>query len=638
MKKNKLDDCGILFEDDYLNRELGGIITRPDIALTELVANAWDAGASIVQITIPDEEGEVLAIEDDGTGMSEDDISERWMKLRYNRLKHQGRRVTFPDNLPNNRVAYGKNGIGRHGLFCFGDEYRVTTIKDGTELRFSVATNKNSEPLSISNISRRPMTGHMTRFEINVSKNLPNADDIRMLLSARFLHDPQFIIKVNGQNLQMEEIEGIIDKSYIDISIVGGKVIHMEVTIVDTQKSTKNVRYQGVAIWQDRRLVGEPSWNIGKTILLDGRTTFAKRYTVVVSTEDLFDYVKEDWSGFKQSEEIDVFFQELANRIDDKIKYIAQLSIPETKKRVFRELNADYRNASPLVIQNVDEAIDIIAEIDPKAKHDSIVLVAKTLFNLGRNKSGQELLKHLSEFKDDDINGLNRILNKWTVKDALMVLDEIDKRLSIIEAIRKLSQDDSIDELRILHPLMTEARWIFGPQFESSEYISNRQLQNVIPKILGANIVIREDINYKKRPDIICLPNSTMSITGIEDQDSDTSLVFLSKVLIIELKKGGFKITRDEVNQVANYTEDFMASEINHNTTFSAFVVGDSIADNIQKTRKLGDDQSAVVYAVTYSQLVDTAERRLFGLRKTLSSMYDDVPGMDLYRQLGLSY
>ena len=42
-----------LFEDDYLVRSLGAIATSPDTALTELVANAWDAGAGRVDLVIP---------------------------------------------------------------------------------------------------------------------------------------------------------------------------------------------------------------------------------------------------------------------------------------------------------------------------------------------------------------------------------------------------------------------------------------------------------------------------------------------------------------------------------------------------------------------------------------------------------
>ena len=61
---------GTLFEQDYLIRTLGNLATAPDVALTELVANAWDAGASKVDIKIPDQLGELLSIADDGCGMT----------------------------------------------------------------------------------------------------------------------------------------------------------------------------------------------------------------------------------------------------------------------------------------------------------------------------------------------------------------------------------------------------------------------------------------------------------------------------------------------------------------------------------------------------------------------------------------
>jgi hypothetical protein len=35
---------GCLFEEDFLLRTLGPIVRYAEVALTELVANAWDAG------------------------------------------------------------------------------------------------------------------------------------------------------------------------------------------------------------------------------------------------------------------------------------------------------------------------------------------------------------------------------------------------------------------------------------------------------------------------------------------------------------------------------------------------------------------------------------------------------------------
>ena len=119
-----------LFEKDYILRSLGSIVTDPEVALTELVANAWDAGASHVKIIIPKTINGILSIEDDGIGMTEDEFQNRWMKLRYDRLHDQGKYVQFPNPSHKPRMAFGRNGVGRHGLFCFGDEYTVITCKN----------------------------------------------------------------------------------------------------------------------------------------------------------------------------------------------------------------------------------------------------------------------------------------------------------------------------------------------------------------------------------------------------------------------------------------------------------------------------------------------------------------------------
>ena len=102
----------IKFEEGYLFRNNRAITSSPDIALTELVANAWDAGALKVDITLPFEDRKQISIKDNGCGMTEEEFDERWMTLNYNRTKHQGKYVTFPETLASEnrkRIAYGRN-------------------------------------------------------------------------------------------------------------------------------------------------------------------------------------------------------------------------------------------------------------------------------------------------------------------------------------------------------------------------------------------------------------------------------------------------------------------------------------------------------------------------------------------------
>ncbi len=61
MPESEISEQIVLFEENFLVKSLGPIATSPDIALTELVANAWDSGAISVKITIPEEHyGELI--------------------------------------------------------------------------------------------------------------------------------------------------------------------------------------------------------------------------------------------------------------------------------------------------------------------------------------------------------------------------------------------------------------------------------------------------------------------------------------------------------------------------------------------------------------------------------------------------
>lgn len=623
---------GSLFEEDYLIRTLGALVNSPEIALTELVANAWDAGATMVDVFIPEDYSQKLIVEDNGTGLTKEQFEQRWMKLGYNRVKHQGKNVLFPPNVEGKRLAYGRNGVGRHGLLCFDKEYTVITNSGGNKSTFVITTQDESQPFVIKEASYDTSNTYGTRLEVVVTKNLPKPDKILEIISARFLHDPKFKVSINRQTVQLEQHSGLIDTTELKIDNIT-LVAHF----IDSQKSARSTIYQGIAFWQSNRLVGEPSWILGSEVVIDGRTKFAKRYTVVIQTNDLADYIFEDWTGFKRVETMDKVYKEVISYVNKMFSEIAKETIEETKEQIKSDFRSEFSQLTPLAKYEINEAIESITTAHPTAKPESISLALETIINLEKTRSGQELLLKLSTLSEDDIAGLNKLLEKWSVRDALSVLDEIDRRITIIEAIRKLSKDKDVDELHVLHPLVTGARWLFGPEYESAEYSSNRQLQTAVEVVFKKKISTDVFKNYKKRPDIVLLNDSSASITGIEAFDSDSNLSTINKVLVIELKRGGFKLSREERNQAQGYVEDFMnCGQLIGTPYIEAFVVGESFSEKVQPISTVKNDNNielGKIRITTFNQLVDTAERRLFGLRKKLSDRYDDVPGMDLYRQ-----
>lgn len=624
---------GSLFEEDYLIRTLGPLVSYPEIALTELVANAWDAGASQVDIFIPENYGEKLVVEDNGIGLTKEQFHNRWMKLGYNRLKHQGKNVIFPPGANGKRLAYGRNGVGRHGLLCFNKEYTVITSSSNQQSTFVITTLSESQPFVIKQEQFAESKRHGTRLEVIVAKNLPKPEKILDIISARFLHDPNFTVSINKKTVPLEEHAGLIDSSELKIN----DQITLQVHFIDSQKAAKSTLYQGIAFWQGNRLVGEPSWILGNDVLIDGRTKFAKQYTVVVKTDDLADYILEDWTGFKRVAIINEVYKKVAEYVQETFKSIAKENIEETKEQVKSDFANDLKKLTPLAKFEVDEAIETIALNHPTAKPEVITLAVEAIINLEKTRTGKELLLKLSTLSEQDIDGLNTLLDKWSIKDALSVLDEIDKRLTVIEAIRKLADDSDTDELHVLHPLVTNARWLFGPEFESAEYVSNKQIKTAVETVFKTKISAEVFNNQKKRPDIVVLSDATLSVTGTESFDSDTELSTVDKILLIELKKGGFKLGRNERNQAMGYVEDFMnCGSLIGNPYIYAFVIGKDFSEKVQPISSVSNENKVEMGKVricTFGQLVDTAEKRLFGLRSKLAERYDDVPGMELFNK-----
>jgi len=614
-----------LFEEDYLLRELGPVAHVPQVALTELVANAWDAGASKVDLFLPSEIGGTLTVVDDGHGMTAEQFSRRWMTLRYNRLKHQSWKVEFPSGKQfRPRKAYGRNGVGRHGLLCFADEYQVDTWRDGKLSTFVVCTESGPSPFVVRNEEFGEREGAGTRLSVSVSRKMPDLKEIITVLAARFIHDPGFQIRVNGIPLTLAKLEGHAREQILTLS--EGRTA--KVVVIDTTQQNHSSIHQGVAFWVDRRLVGDPSWAIGQVANFDGRTRFAKRYKVIVDTDGFDDYVLADWTGFRATPAVAELYKATADHINEVADELAAEVVEATSEDALVQNRSELKSLGQGAQLEVAEFTKAVAQAHPMVSPEFLATAVKAVINLEKSKSGASLLLKLANMSMTDVDGLDSLLADWTVKDALRVLDEIDERLSVIEAIARLAEDPNTDELHTLHPLILRSRWLFGPEYESMEYCSNTTLRSVARQLWGDGRA--SFLNEKRRPDIVVLPDRSMvQLVGIERFDlADPSVAQMQNILLIELKRGGFKIKRDEVNQADGYVQDIANSGYVHGSPYvTAWVVGQSIAPGVGTDKLVGDDSRKYgqVKATTYGALVGTANLRLMRLRKTLEDRYDNL-------------
>lgn len=343
---------GSLFEEDYLVRTLGALVTNPAIALTELVANGWDAGASRVDILLPDRLDGELVVRDDGSGMTPEQFKQRWMMLGYNRVRHQGSEAEFPPERAGwRRPAYGRNGIGRHALLCFAGSYAVETQREGRGGRFVVSTASGKNPFVLIRESTFEAEGHGIELHATVTRNLPTADRMRDVLAARFLHDPRFELFVNGRGVPLEDHSSLVERMLLRVT----DTVNAEVFFVDSTIAARTTHYQGVAFWVGGRLVGEPSWVVGDRALIDGRTKIAKRYTAVVKTDALLDDVLPDWSGFKRTPDVDALYACVGDYIETVLQRLSAQRMTETRDGILENYREELKTLQPLAVVEVKE-------------------------------------------------------------------------------------------------------------------------------------------------------------------------------------------------------------------------------------------------------------------------------------------
>lgn len=106
--------------------------------MSEIVANSWDADAGTVEIRLP--EGGIgteskIVVKDDGTGMSRDDIVDKYLRIGRERRVEEG-----TDTTGRGRRVMGRKGIGNLSVFGVARTVTVETAKGGrrTEFRTNV--------------------------------------------------------------------------------------------------------------------------------------------------------------------------------------------------------------------------------------------------------------------------------------------------------------------------------------------------------------------------------------------------------------------------------------------------------------------------------------------------------------------
>ena len=219
------------------------------------------------------------------------------------------------------------------------------------------------------------------------------------------------------------------------------------------------------------------------------------------------------------------------------------------------------------------------------------------------------LLELLHDQKPDDLDALHSILSDWSIGMAKLALDEIQTRLKLIAELRLKLKVIGIDEVHELQPLFERGLWMFGAQFESIEFTSNRGMTQVIKTIFGD----KKGKGTRNRPDFVALPDSSVGFYARPSYNSQHDEDGVDHLVIIDLKTTGLSLGGKEQDQVWKYVKELRGKGyLKKHSKVDCFVLGDAIEDGESEPTSKGDE--VTIFPMLYETILNRAEKRLLNL------------------------
>ncbi|WP_339861672.1 ATP-binding protein [Thalassospira alkalitolerans] len=605
----------LFYDERFLESWAGSIVSVPSTALVELVANCWDAYATKVEIICSDFGGGThFSIIDDGKGMTRQEFQFIWKTMSYNRLNHGGDSVFPPEGLVGNpRPVFGRNGKGRFAAFCFSDAYVVKSKRDGEEFECRVSRTP-SNPLVIEEVSYTSsgVKGHGTEIRgVGTVYQLKfSEDEAREIVGGRFLANPSFEVFVNKRKVTFSDLsENSLRTVKVDVPEYG----ELEIIHIDAKQADKTTKQHGIAWWVSGRAVGECRWS-GSDLerILDGRTNEAKRFTFIVQANFLKDFsaVEADWSAFIENNNAWITARDVAqNKIKEIIDGVNFSERDSRKKSVIEKIGRDVERLPPLSKDRVSKFVDEVVDQCPSLREQDIVHLSSILANLEKSSSQFGLLELLHDQAPHDLDALHDILSRWSIGMAKIVLDEIQTRLKIIHELKEKVQIDRVDEVHELQPLFEKGLWMFGPQFESIEFTSNKGMTTVIRDIFKD----KKTKGTKNRPDFVILPDTSIGFYARNSYDEDYNENGIEHLVVVDLKTTKLPLGSSEKEQVWKYIKELKRKgKIQPYTRVDGFILGTEIESG--EGDVTGHGSNVKVIPMLYDTVLARAETRLLNL------------------------
>jgi hypothetical protein len=584
----------------------------------ELVSNAWDADAENVSIRVPESpviDNSVIVIEDDGNGMSDQEVRQAYLIIGRDRRSESGMDATSKG-----RPIMGRKGVGKLSSFGIASIVEVETIKGGETSHFQMDLEEMKKQAGNRTLELPPLepTGNLkkgTRVTLRQIKRYRNRsisiEQLRRGLSRRFSvigPETKFNVVINGKPITAadRDLKRLLEKGpdgrpYLwefDEEIESGTGWRVKgwIGALNRTSGSDDGIQRGVTLMARGKMVQEPflfeavvgqqfalSYLIGELhaeFVDQAEDTIATtRNSLVWDTEP--NTALKKWGEAVMKRVSREWAERRANESINKVEKSAVF-------KKYQERTSEFQDS--VTKKAADKLIrEVIAKnpVADDAEHEQIVELCVDFLEFDAFK---EIAEDLSSSDVRDIPKIIRLFRDWELIEAKEMMRVTEGRIQTIAKLQKLIESNAL-EVPTLHNFLKEFPWVLDPRWNL--IADEHRYSDVLRKEFPAEA---EAIETDRRIDFLCVREST-------------------DLIVVEIKRPECKASRKELDQIEEYVifmRDYVKRtsdpEMRSKDVVGYLLIGDTVNTPIArgKIENLADSR---IYVRRYTDLLSMVQK-----------------------------
>jgi len=519
--------------DPRLASLLGENYRSTELAIKELIDNAFDADASNVWIQLPQPLTlDPIVITDDGTGMTEAEVRHEYLNIASSRVSRKGERTRLK-----NRLVKGRKGIGKFAGLMVASLMEIHTVARERETRLRIFRDeliraKNDLvqidlPLVCEQCPGTPSGTEIILKGINQNFTFPNADKLKRLLVLEYGRQPGFNIYVDGELVDIEDIPG--ESFEHELQLRNGEKAQLRFTLSD---GIKPLKQSGIALRVGGKIVGNPRY-FGLEEHEEIPTKMLRRLYGELSADSLEQDVTADWGSVVDNS---IILQEIEEQVrpllEEACMELLQREMKWARARLKKRINGSFDRLPPHKKAHASKFFDKVLKKFYGESESRIANIVSVVLDAMEQNDYWLVMQHMAESRGQESAQVADAFSHFGLIDTALIAQQSAQRLAVLKDLEAL----------IFHPDTTPAEiqkamannlWLMGPHY--AMLAANPELQEVMNLYLNHKY---SNGQAARRPNLLLT------------QD------FNKRFLLIELKQPDHTLTLKDRRQAKTYIQD----------------------------------------------------------------------------------